>query len=70
MPPFGFQAMVCGQGFEPQFEEIGCWLRDALYHQGMLQSNANLLDVGCGCGRLARALLDATNRLIHRLRPP
>ena len=25
----------------------------------MLQSNANLLDVGCGCGRLARALLDA-----------
>ena len=59
MPPVEFQTLVCGPGDEPLFEEVGCWLRDALYHQGMLQSNANLLDVGCGCGRLARALLDA-----------
>jgi ubiquinone/menaquinone biosynthesis C-methylase UbiE len=59
IPPVEFQTLVCGPGGEPLFEEVGCWLRDALYHQGMLQPNANLLDVGCGCGRLARALLDS-----------
>jgi SAM-dependent methyltransferase len=54
MPPVEFQTLVCGPGDEPKFEEVGCWLRDALHQQDMLPSGVRLLDVGCGCGRLAR----------------
>jgi SAM-dependent methyltransferase len=59
MPPIEFQTLVCGPGSEPLFGEVGCWLRDALQQQDMLGPNANVLDVGCGCERLACALLDA-----------
>lgn len=57
MPPFEFQTLISGPGNEPKFEEIGSWLRDALDEQGMLAPGTSLLDVGCGCGRLARQLL-------------
>ena len=59
MPPVEFQTLVCGIGCEPQFEEVGCWLRDFLDQNGMLTSGVSLLDVGCGCGRLARNLVES-----------
>lgn len=57
VPPLEFQRLVCGPGNEPRFEEVGSWLRDALDKEGMLAPGTSFLDVGCGCGRLARQLL-------------
>ena len=65
MPPVEFQTLVCGTGGEPLFEEVGCWLRDVLHQQGMLTSGARLLDVGCGCGRLARYLIELSIGSYH-----
>lgn len=56
MPPLEFQALVCGPGNEQMFEPIGGRLRDRLRQHDMLTSNAGVLDIGCGCGRLARFL--------------
>jgi SAM-dependent methyltransferase len=58
MPPVEFQAFVCGPSAIDRFEAAGCWQRDMLHQQGMLTSGVSLLDVGCGCGRLARYLTE------------
>jgi SAM-dependent methyltransferase len=58
MPPFEFQSLVCGPGREATFEVVGCWLRDILGHLGMLTPGARILDVGFGCGRLPRTLME------------
>ena len=57
MPPLEFQTLVSGPGSEPKFEEVGSWLCDALHQQGLLAPGTSFLDIGCGCGRLARRLL-------------
>ena len=59
MPPLEFQALVCGAGAEHLFEGVGGTLRDMLRQQDMLTPNASLLDIGCGCGRLARYLTES-----------
>jgi hypothetical protein len=46
MPPLEFQALVCGPGGEPRFEEVGSWLRDALDQQGMQAPGTNFLVAG------------------------
>jgi len=58
LPPFEFQTLVCGPGGESHFESEGRRLVDVLRAHGMLEESIALLDVGCGCGRIARYLVD------------
>jgi SAM-dependent methyltransferase len=58
MPPVEFQSLVCGPGSEHLFEAAGRGLRDLLRQHAMLTPGASVLDIGCGCGRLARYLLE------------
>ena len=59
IPPVEFRELVCGVGAADTFEAVGCQLRDFLDQLGMLlTSGVSLLDVGCGCGRLARYLTE------------
>lgn len=55
---FEFQTLVCRPGGEPRFEEVATGLRNLLNQHGMLACGASILDVGCGCRRLARNLVD------------
>jgi SAM-dependent methyltransferase len=58
MPPMIFKTLVCGPTTTDDFEAVGGWLLSVLDHQDMLKDGIDLLDVGCGCGRLARFLLE------------
>src|SRR5262245_21815205 len=54
-------ALVCGQlpmaELYTNFQSAGKNIVAALDQQGMLGEHVRLLDVGCGCGRVARYLL-------------
>jgi SAM-dependent methyltransferase len=55
IPPHEFQVLVCGphtDGFLP----VGMMITNALAREGMLEPGQDFLDVGCGCGRIARQL--------------
>ena len=58
LPPFEYRTLVCGPNSESTFEDRGREQVERLKAQQMLAEGADLLDVGCGCGRLARFLLD------------
>src|SRR5215467_10088435 len=58
LPPHEYQELVCGRNDTHLFEEVGRSLANWLSDEGMLAPGANFLDIGCGCGRLARYLLD------------
>jgi ubiquinone/menaquinone biosynthesis C-methylase UbiE len=58
LPPFEYQTLVCGPGDEHRFEWAGHFLQDLLSRAGMLEAGRAFLDVGCGCGRIARILMD------------
>lgn len=57
LPPEEFRRLVCGEDWL-LFEEHGRGLVGMLREFGFLAAGARLLDIGCGCGRLPRFLLD------------
>jgi SAM-dependent methyltransferase len=59
LPPVEYMKLVCGpEHDEKTFRRVGKSLVDDMSSQGMIGSNVRLLDIGCGCGRVARCLLD------------
>jgi len=57
MPPREFQALACGPDFTHLFHDAAQWVIAALTHERMCGAGVDLLDVGCGCGRVARYLV-------------
>lgn len=61
-PPHEYMALVCGQVPVPElhanFQWAGQIIAAILEQQGMLGEHVRLLDIGCGCGRVARYLLE------------
>ena len=57
LPPEEYRRLVSGVAWK-EFEEHGEAIAGMLREQGLLSPGARLLDVGCGCGRIARWLID------------
>lgn len=59
-PPETYMRLVCGEVPDvlEKFEWAGRLLVDMLEEEGLISADSRLLDVGCGCGRVARYLLD------------
>jgi SAM-dependent methyltransferase len=61
-PPDEYMTLVCGRRPAPElrnhFREVGLRLVGTLDQQRMLGEDIRLLDIGCGCGRVARYLLE------------
>jgi SAM-dependent methyltransferase len=57
-PPIEMKTLVCGAGMEESFEEVGRGAVVFMKSLGMISPGVRFLDVGCGCGRVARFLLD------------
>jgi ubiquinone/menaquinone biosynthesis C-methylase UbiE len=53
-----YRALVNGPGNEQWFEWVGHWVQDHLRLHHMVEPGVAFLDVGCGCGRVARFLMD------------
>jgi len=60
LPPDSYIRLVCGDvpDVVGKFVWAGHVLVDMLEDEGLMSADARLLDVGCGCGRVARYLLD------------
>jgi SAM-dependent methyltransferase len=61
-PPDEYMTLVCGRRPAPElhnhFREVGLRVVGTLDQQRMLGEDIRLLDIGCGCGRVARYLLE------------
>jgi len=53
-PPYSLRSFVGGAH---DFENVGRWFVEDLKGLGLLERAARILEIGCGCGRLARPLL-------------
>src|SRR5215212_3686620 len=61
-PPYSLRAFVGGaQGFE----DAGNWFVNELCRLGLLGRGTRILDIGCGCGRVAYGL--ATDERLREL---
>lgn len=62
LPPEEYMHLVCGpkkEGIVESFNEVGASLARNVLLRGMAETSSVMLDIGCGCGRLARNLLDS-----------
>jgi cyclopropane fatty-acyl-phospholipid synthase-like methyltransferase len=55
LPPDEYMRLVCGNtsNFRQEFERVGRRVARGLESVRMLEPGARLLDIGCGCGRVA-----------------
>jgi SAM-dependent methyltransferase len=61
LPPTEYMRLVCGDvpNLREEFDRVGRTLVQGLRRVMILGPGARLLDIGCGCGRVARHLLDS-----------
>jgi SAM-dependent methyltransferase len=61
LPPTEYMRLVCGDvpDLRENFDSVGRRIARRLEGLGMLEPEARLLDIACGCGRVARHFLDS-----------
>ena len=59
LPPVAFMDLVCGPGKADAFESVGQAVAGMVEEANMVAPRTRFLDVGCGCGRVARYLMRA-----------
>jgi SAM-dependent methyltransferase len=62
-PPYSLRSFVGGA---QRFDEVGRWFLEEFQNLGLFGPSARVLDIGCGCGRLAYTL--ATDETLRELR--
>lgn len=51
-PPYSLRSFVGGSNYD----EVGHWFLNEFRTLGLFHADGNILDIGCGCGRIAYAL--------------
>lgn len=62
LPSEEYMRLVCGTdcpNLVGAFRTVGAGMAEMLHHHGMIEPGTDFLDVGCGCGRMARYLISS-----------